>query len=807
MKKKFLAVLLACMIAASVVPAAVSAEDSAVNQIPASTLEPAVVSDGQDTVTFNSEQTVTTEEQLKEAVAQEGSVITLGRDITLTSTLTIANNVTIDGGNHKLISGFSTLPGQNSKKNLVTFSTGSAGSVLKNVTIQTNQYNRNALNIWCTNGTVIIENVAIDHTLSDGGAPLIVGSSSVKVIGNLSLTTGAKSWYGINIDNTYAGAALDFSECTSGNLFGSFADKMAIKSDIASASNPVSVTGASNVGIEAGFSATVSGETMGVYFTSFDDAVKALNQYSAAISSVVNIDLYDNVVVNSQVVFKNQVNFNGHRYSVTAGFDSWVNDSTRNLISFEPGSDGSVIEDITFNANANTRNVLNIWKAGNIAVKNVTLDHTNAMKGAPMVVASSNVTVDGSFEMVTGTNSWYAFNVDSNKYDTAANVTFSESSKVTYTDNSGKNLPLAGLDLNEGQTVDTAVTDPAKKVIAARTVSADGQPQLFDNLQDAVDAAESTGSTVTVLRSGEEANFNTSSNVKFELAEGVASPVLTDETGKQYEVTDEGLVETKPEEVKYTATINGQATAYKPGTVVSLNAPVYSADRVFVKWVVTSGNAVIANEYSNQTTFVMPEGNVTIQAVYSDIIYQPVLPEIPSYNPGGSSSGSTETDEPEIEWTRDDNGNVYLHIDDELITGWYENDDGWYWFDKENGVMSADGWEKIDGVWYAFDDDGHMLTGWQEIDGKWYYLKDWGGMATGWQQVDGVWYYLKGDGAMATGWVQSNGQWYYLKGNGAMATGWVESNGKWYYLYESGEMATNATIGEYYVNSNGEWVK
>lgn len=810
MKKKFLAVLLACMIAASVVPAAVSANDG-------QTVSGPVVSDdvsvGDTETDFEdgefadeADGVVKTEDELRTAVAQENSVITLGRDITLTSTLTIANNVTIDGGNHKFISGFSTLPGQDFKKNLVTFSTGSAGSVLKNVTIQTNEYNRNALNIWCTNGTVTIENVTIDHTLSDGGAPLIVGSSSVKVVGNLSLTTGAKSWYGINIDNTYAGAALDFSECTSGNLFGSFADKMAIKSDIASASNPVSVTGASNVGIEAGFSATVSGETMGVYFTSFDDAVKALNQYSAAISSVVNIDLYDNVVVNSQVVFKNQVNFNGHGYSVTAGFDSWVNDSTRNLISFEPGSDGSVIEDITFNANANTRNVLNIWKAGNIAVKNVTLDHTNAMKGAPMVVTSSNVTVDGSFEMVTGTNSWYAFNVDSNKYDTAANVTFSESSKVTYTDNSGKNLPLAGLDLNEGQTVDTAVTDPAKKVIAARTVSADGQPQLFDNLQDAVDAAESTGSTVTVLRSGEEANFNTSSNVKFELAEGVASPVLTDETGKQYEVTDEGLVETKPEEVKYTATINGQATAYKPGTVVSLNAPVYSADRVFVKWVVTSGNAVIANEYSNQTTFVMPEGNVTIQAVYSDIIYQPVLPEIPSYNPGGSSS-KPETSEPETEWKRDDDGNTYFYKDGEKVTGWVEEDGVWYYMNEDTGAMTEESWVKVNNVWYAFDDDGHMLTGWQEIDGKWYYLKDWGGMATGWQQVDGKWYYLKGDGAMATGWVQSNGQWYYLKGNGAMATGWVEWNGKWYYLYESGEMATNATIGGYYVNSNGEWVK
>ena len=205
----------------------------------------------------------------------------------------------------------------------------------------------------------------------------------------------------------------------------------------------------------------------------------------------------------------------------------------------------------------------------------------------------------------------------------------------------------------------------------------------------------------------------------------------------------------------------------------------------------------------------MPEGNVTIQAVYSDIIYQPVLPEIPSYNPGGSSSGSTETDEPEIEWTRDDNGNVYLHIDDELITGWYENDDGWYWFDKENGVMSADGWEKIDGVWYLFGKDGVMLTGWQKVDGKWYYLKPWGGMATGWQMIDGVWYYLRSDGSMAANaWVQTNGQWYYLTGSGEMATNkWVEWKGNWYFLYSSGMMATNATIGDYYVGSDGVWVK
>lgn len=175
MKKKFLAVLLACMIAASVVPAAVSAEDSAVNQIPASTLEPAVVSDGQDTVTFNSEQTVTTEEQLKEAVAQGNSVITLGSDITLNSKLTVAQNVTINGAGYKLLADFSSVD------SIIEINAGDKMVTISNIVLENITNAKHAINVYkstnVTLGTITVKNL-------NSGLGLLVNASKVTATGD-----------------------------------------------------------------------------------------------------------------------------------------------------------------------------------------------------------------------------------------------------------------------------------------------------------------------------------------------------------------------------------------------------------------------------------------------------------------------------------------------------------------------------------------------------------------------------------------------------------------------------------------------
>ena len=818
MKKKFLAVLLACMIAASVVPAVVSAEDSAVNQIPASSLQPATVSDAQDAVTYGetagestSVREVSNESDLKTAIddANKGTISTIRLTASFSVTgsnvgnnqslLTItANDVVFDGNGQTL-----TVNCGNSAANFLGIN-GCSGVKVSNLTIVNGGQSKHAINVYKSTD-VTLENVSMQNM---GGLGLVVNASTVTAVGTLSLK--GNGWG--DCINVGWGSGISGAESCSFTSSAATLNGIGVYiglSDITNAAGkPITVNvpgyvsiadptsyGADKANVymaESSVPVVVTG-TGTSYYASFEKAVEA-----AQLGDTVN--LQKDVTVYSAINLHNQIILNGNGHSITAGSSVEGNFVT-------VYEDGTNLNNVKLIAGAKSKNVLHIYQAKNIVLTDVTLDHSKALDGAPMIVNESDVTVNGNLELITGAYSWYGFNVDAR--NTTANVNFAEGSSVTYTGNSS-NKPLAGLDQGTGT---ASVTDNTGKIVAA-SIGEGGNTDLYDSLDKAIDAAEAIegGATVKVLQSGLSATVDTSKNIKFDVPAGVTEPVLKDQNGNSLDITEDGSVVVVPDAEAYTATINGQAAEYKPGTVVSLYAPVYSSNgAVFEKWVVVSGNAVIANVYSNQTTFVMPEGNVTIQAVYSDIIYQPVLPEIPSYNPGGSSSkpetSKPETSEPETEWKRDDDGNTYFYKDGEKVTGWVEEDGEWYYMNEDTGAMTEESWVKVNNVWYAFDDDGHMLTGWQEIDGKWYYLKDWGGMATGWQQVDGVWYYLKGDGAMATGWVQSNGQWYYLKGNGAMATGWVESNGKWYYLYESGEMATNATIGGYYVNSNGEWVK
>lgn len=165
-----------------------------------------------------------------------------------------------------------------------------------------------------------------------------------------------------------------------------------------------------------------------------------------------------------------------------------------------------------------------------------------------------------------------------------------------------------------------------------------------------------------------------------------------------------------------------------------------------------------------------------------------------------------------------------------LKTGWIYEEGHWYYLQKDGGFDSrinrltvgelARGWvkdypltydeEKLKAApWYYLDPaTGIMQTGWQYLGNKWYYLHSSGAMATGWQYLGNKWYYLRSSGAMATGWYQEGSTWYYLNAsNGDMKTGWFQVNGNWYYTYDSGALAVNTTVGGYYLNYNGEWVK
>ncbi len=164
-----------------------------------------------------------------------------------------------------------------------------------------------------------------------------------------------------------------------------------------------------------------------------------------------------------------------------------------------------------------------------------------------------------------------------------------------------------------------------------------------------------------------------------------------------------------------------------------------------------------------------------------------------------AEDGITKTDytvtlyvDPTITIFEDEDGNLYAYQNGQKYTdseGWLLIDDDYYYVTESAEIII--GWQEIDNAYYYFDaeDSGKMVTGWAQIDGKWYYFNQWGKMVTGWAQVDGKWYYFNQWGRMVTGWAQVDGKWYYLNVNGAMLTGVQKINGKTYTF-----------------NSNGVWI-
>ena len=108
---------------------------------------------------------------------------------------------------------------------------------------------------------------------------------------------------------------------------------------------------------------------------------------------------------------------------------------------------------------------------------------------------------------------------------------------------------------------------------------------------------------------------------------------------------------------------------------------------------------------------------------------------------------------------------------------------------------SSAGWSKTgENYWTYHRPDGSLIYGWVKDKGSWYYLDpNYGGqMAYG-------------------GWLQINGKWYCFAPSGFMyANTWIRFyyNGKpyYYYLKSDGAMAHDEWVGEFYVNSKGEWI-
>lgn len=110
-------------------------------------------------------------------------------------------------------------------------------------------------------------------------------------------------------------------------------------------------------------------------------------------------------------------------------------------------------------------------------------------------------------------------------------------------------------------------------------------------------------------------------------------------------------------------------------------------------------------------------------------------------------------------------------------------------------TSSSYGWSKTgENYWTYHNPDGSLVYGWAQYKGQWYYLDpNYGGQMAynGWLQIEGKWYCFAPSGFMYSNtWIRFNygGKYYY------------------YYLKSDGSMAHDEWIGEFYVNSRGEWI-
>ena len=215
-----------------------------------------------------------------------------------------------------------------------------------------------------------------------------------------------------------------------------------------------------------------------------------------------------------------------------------------------------------------SNHALDIYGSTAVILENVTLDHSSANSGAPLVINQSHVTAQGNFAVVTGDNSWYGINIDDKEQEDSASLTFNANVNVTFTDNSStKNKALiyvevidatsavvnpenAGLQLENGQYVPKPSTPEVPSDPGNNTSSSSSDPS-YSPILDVSDG----GSIKVNPRTPEEDDEVT----------------ITVDPDSGYEVDEVTVTDRNGREVKVTAERNGTYTFTQPRGRVTIS--------------------------------------------------------------------------------------------------------------------------------------------------------------------------------------------------------------------------------------------
>ncbi len=640
---------------------------------------------------------ITTEEELRAAIANPEGEITLGGSIVLEAPLSIEKAVTINGAGHMLSAGYSQ------QESIVTLMPGATGSVLKDITITANETSKHTLNIWKA-GEVTLENVALNHASAATGAPLIINNSDVTIKGSFTMITGVNSWYGMNLDDRYGETKLTFDSSAEITFTDVFNNELLWCDE---SQSQITVNNPEVAGL-------VYSETVGQYLlasakidvTEYATLQDAIN----AASAEDTITLTRNAVVYNTITIDKNLTIDGAGFQLIASessgsFPAAVRAAGQNLMNITGGAEVT-LKGVQLMAGSLNQDVLYVEQGGSVVLEDVTLDHTSAAGGAALTIESADVTVNGGLTIVTGENSERGILIDSKTNDSPATLTFSEGCDFQHTGNEG--IAAVELELSDTQTAEDAVVNPEN---AGLEIDESGQVVPVPGEDDSDDEGEG------------------------------------DTDGDEEQPDEEQPDEEKPELPVASVTVGGvvfgkydtlqEALNYAPSgatITVSQNGlrAVVGGNRIFT--------IVLAGDATEYPTLTPAAGYMLLNLGGGQYyVYQaPSTPEEPDAEPlhGWVKRGSR--------W--------YLYNNGKKLTGWQKQKNVWYYMDSK-GVMLDNGLNEIDGVTYYFHDWGGMANSWwrKDANGDWYYFRGNGAMAkSSWIEWKGEYYYVGKDGKMLT---------------------------------------------------------
>lgn len=138
------------------------------------------------------------------------------------------------------------------------------------------------------------------------------------------------------------------------------------------------------------------------------------------------------------------LDLNGHTLTAASdfAFDDAEGRNDAHLINVS--ADDVTIMNGTVKAAAVNKHCVNLFEADGAVLKDLTLDHTGAWKGAPLTVSASQAVIEGRLDLKVGEASWYGINADPRQG--SASLAFAEGACVSMTGQTAGGLDVIRLD-------------------------------------------------------------------------------------------------------------------------------------------------------------------------------------------------------------------------------------------------------------------------------------------------------------------------------------------------------------------------